>query len=154
MIGNDIVDLQQAALDSNWKRKGFLEKLFTAEEQFLIASYTQNPELMVWLLWTMKESAYKINSNITKLRAFAPVKLVCNNLIILEHSATGNVYVEGACYCTATEFNTDYVHTIAAEQLHELQLARTEISIIYDGYHQKSPQSVSHHGRYLALAYS
>ena len=28
MIGNDIVDLVQARFQSNWKRKGFVQKLF------------------------------------------------------------------------------------------------------------------------------
>ena len=46
MIGNDIVDLVQARLQSNWKRKGFVEKIFTQKEQELIFS-SQNPENMV-----------------------------------------------------------------------------------------------------------
>ena len=33
MIGNDIVDLKLAKNQSNWQRKGFLEKQFTEEEQ-------------------------------------------------------------------------------------------------------------------------
>ena len=59
MIGNDIVDLVQARFQSNWKRKGFVQKIFTQKEQELIFS-SKNPENMVWNLWTRKESAYKI----------------------------------------------------------------------------------------------
>jgi hypothetical protein len=33
MIGNDVVDLALAQKESNWKRKGFLNKLFTSVEQ-------------------------------------------------------------------------------------------------------------------------
>ena len=36
MIGNDIIDLDVAKTESNWKRKGFLDKIFTANEQFQI----------------------------------------------------------------------------------------------------------------------
>ena len=36
MIGNDIVDLVQARFQSNWKRKGFVQKIFTQKEQELI----------------------------------------------------------------------------------------------------------------------
>ncbi len=154
MIGNDIVDLQQAAQDSNWKRPGFLDKLFAKEEQFLIASYTSDPELMVWLLWSMKESAYKINSGLTKLRSFAPIKLICKNLIVHDGKAIGNVVIEDKLYYTETRFNKDYVHSIAAERRDELELIRVDITELYTGYHNKSPQSISHHGRYLALAYS
>ena len=31
MIGNDVIDLQQSRQESNWQRKGFLEKLFTQQ---------------------------------------------------------------------------------------------------------------------------
>jgi len=57
MIGNDIVDLELALKESNWKRKGFLNKIFTNEEQLLISSAI-NPEIMVWNLWSRKEAAY------------------------------------------------------------------------------------------------
>ncbi len=46
MIGNDIVDLVQARFQSNWKRKGFVQKIFTQKEQELIFS-SKNPENMV-----------------------------------------------------------------------------------------------------------
>ena len=36
MVGNDLVDLQIAKSQSNWRRKGFLEKQFTIKEQQLI----------------------------------------------------------------------------------------------------------------------
>ena len=35
-IGNDIVDLSLAKIQSNWQRKGFLEKQFTQKEQIEI----------------------------------------------------------------------------------------------------------------------
>lgn len=153
MIGNDIVDLLQADKDSNWKRKGYLDKIFTDEEQFLISS-DMHPSLMVWLLWSMKEAAYKINSRATKLRTFAPIKLRCNNLIIRKGKATGNVLYEGEVYFTSSVFNDDYVHTIAAAA--EKDLILTDIKITQhtgNNYRNSNPASVSHHGRYLALAY-
>ena len=51
MIGNDIVDLAFALKKSNWKRKGYLDKIFTNHEQLLIIK-SDNPENMVWNLWT------------------------------------------------------------------------------------------------------
>ena len=33
MLGNDVVDLQLAAVQSDWRKKGFLDKVFSAEEQ-------------------------------------------------------------------------------------------------------------------------
>ncbi|WP_316794372.1 4'-phosphopantetheinyl transferase superfamily protein [Pedobacter frigoris] len=152
MIGNDIVDLKQAAKDSNWGRKGYLDKLFTASEQCLIAS-APDANLMVWLLWTMKESAYKINSRKTGLRSFAPVRLVCDNISIHEHSATGSVTYESECYYTRSDLNDAYVHTIASGEQAALQTVRVEITGCYPDYKNSNPQCVSHHGKYLALAY-
>jgi phosphopantetheinyl transferase (holo-ACP synthase) len=154
MIGNDIVDLAQAEEDSNWKRPGYLEKLFTTEEQFLISSNIQ-PESMIWLLWTMKESAYKISSRRSKLREFAPVKLCCNNLIIHENTATGNVTYNQQLYFTSSIIEEFYIHTIAATTLEELGLVTMEI--IETENHQlriNNPDSVSHHGRFIAFAYA
>jgi len=154
MIGNDIVDLAQAEKDSNWKRAGYLEKLFTTEEQFLISSDIHQ-ECMVWLLWTMKESAYKISSGRSKLREFAPVKLSCNNLIIYDNTATGNVTYNDQLYFTRSTIEKTYIHTIAAMSQEELDLIK--IDIIETKDHQiriNNPNCVSHHGNYLALVYS
>lgn len=152
MIGNDIVDLAQAASDSNWHRKGYLDKIFSPEERFMISSGIY-PDLMVWLLWSMKEAAYKADPCKTKLRVFAPVKLRCNNVIIHENGATGNVVCEDMCYFTRSTFTSEYVHTIAAITLQDLDQISVKIEHYTTGYRTSNPASVSHHGRYLALAY-
>ena len=70
MIGNDIVDLNCANKESNWQRSGFLEKLFTKEEQKWIQK-AEHKTLAVWLLWSQKESAYKIVCKLEQRRFFA-----------------------------------------------------------------------------------
>lgn len=77
MIGNDLVDLKLAAKQSNWQRKGFLDKLFTPIEQGYILN-SDNPFETVWLLWSMKESAYKVYLQMHNDRFFAPKKLMCH----------------------------------------------------------------------------
>ncbi|MBB5436627.1 phosphopantetheinyl transferase (holo-ACP synthase) [Pedobacter sp. AK017] len=155
MIGNDIVDLEQAKKESNWKRKGYLEKIFTPGERFLISA-AKDAEMMVWLLWTMKESAYKIFSRENKIRVFAPAAIVCNNLIIHKKTATGNVWYQEQSYFTKTSITERYIHTLAAADASLLQKIRYKISC-YDAcdssYRATNPGSVSHHGIYLALAY-
>ena len=74
MIGNDIIDLSLAKIESNWQRKGFLEKQFTANEQQLILAATNSFDL-VWRFWSMKEAAYKVYSQQNEIRFFAPKKL-------------------------------------------------------------------------------
>lgn len=153
MIGNDIVDLEQAAMDSNWKRKGYLDKIFNKEEQFLITSDIC-PAPMVWLLWSMKESAYKIYSRVSKLREFAPLKLHCSNLIIHNQKAMGNVFYEDKVYFTKSFFDKSYVHTIATTKQEELEKVEIKITTqALPDYKKTNPSSVSHHGAYLALVY-
>jgi len=108
MIGNDIVDLKLASIQSNWKRKGYLDKVFTKKEQELIISSTYSDK-MVWLLWSIKESAYKIHIQQYSNRFFKPKKLSCK----LTSFCEGIVEIEDDKYITRSEINNDYIHTIA-----------------------------------------
>lgn len=155
MIGNDIVDLSQAAKESNWKRKGYLEKIFTAHEQFLIQS-AKDSEIMVWLLWTMKESVYKACSKETKIRSFNPGSLCSNNLIMHNSTATGNITYQDTLYHCRSILTPAYIHTIASAEMEGLDNVVLKI-VEYDAsdssYRNSNPASVSHHGSYLALIY-
>ncbi|AKD56387.1 4'-phosphopantetheinyl transferase family protein [Spirosoma radiotolerans] len=111
MIGNDIVDLEQASRESNWRRKGYIDKLFTRHEQQLIFG-APDPDRMVWLLWSMKESAYKLAVRQTKNRAFAPVKLECSVNVSAEAAAEGYV-LYGESYQTKSLITSRYIATVA-----------------------------------------
>ncbi len=154
MIGNDVVDLNLARHQSNWRRKGYLDKIYTSEEQLLIAAAV-NTDQMVWLLWSMKESAYKIHNRKTGIRNFAPTALGCK-LISLDSEIKGVVTVDHQTYFTKSEFSLTYVHTIASASVNKLP----DIVIkIYSqpnhpaDYKSLAADCVSHHGRYLALVY-
>ena len=79
MIGNDIVDLALAKKESNWKRKGYLDKIFTVSEQLLIQKFT-NQELAIWNLWSRKEAVYKIILQKGGIRGYYPIKIECLDL--------------------------------------------------------------------------
>lgn len=108
MIGNDIVDLKQTSLKSNWKRKGFLDKVFTQKEQNYISTSPDSFK-MVWQLWSMKESAYKINVQQYQNRFFNPKKIECT----LVNISKGIVTIDKTQYFTTSEVNTDYIYTVA-----------------------------------------
>ena len=108
MIGNDIVDLALAPKESNWKRKGFLDKIFTKNEQLRIIK-SDNPENMVWNLWTRKEAAYKIFNRNTGVRIYNPIQFECFDT----DKSIGKVMNNGVLYYTKTEINVDYIHTIS-----------------------------------------
>lgn len=175
MLGNDIVDLDKANTESNWKRKGYLDKLFSSKEQQEILG-SSNPETMVWLFWSMKEAAYKIVNRETLERFYSPKKF---NVKI--NGNDGIVTFEGKTFYTKSEIKANLIHTIATTKSETLTnittsyLANTKdylfdfnsksehytleknangIPNLVDKTNGKSHfASVSHHGRYLAVVY-
>ena len=110
MIGNDIVDLNLAKTESNWRRKGFLEKQFTDFEIKEILS-SVNPFMQVWLFWSMKEAAYKCYTQEYQKRFFAPKKFSCK----IVSNSKGIVQIEDEIYLTKSTITENYIHTIANE---------------------------------------
>ena len=109
-IGNDIVDLGLAKVQSNWQRKGFLEKQFTQKEQKESLA-SENPFLKVRVFWSMKEAAYKCYTQKVKKRFFAPQKFQCT----LTSNEKGIVVFEELKFYITIFLNTFYIHTIANE---------------------------------------
>ncbi|HMU11349.1 MAG TPA: 4'-phosphopantetheinyl transferase superfamily protein [Ferruginibacter sp.] len=110
MTGNDIVDMAAAAAESKWRRKGFLEKIFTLPEQQYIRE-ASSPEEMVWRLWSMKESAYKIYTRQHGGRFFAPLKIHCTVI----SGTTGRVKINHTTYYTTTCTGKKYIYSIAKQ---------------------------------------
>ena len=159
MIGNDIVDLALARKESNWKRKGFLDKIFTTKEQLLISN-AEKPEVMVWNLWSRKEAAYKIYNRKTQIRGYFPLRLECFELEIIDGISFGKVVIKDLIYFTKTEITTQFVHTIAVENVQDFDTITTletrkniQKNNGIPNYFEKEnsvliPISISHHGRF------
>ncbi|MDI1316022.1 4'-phosphopantetheinyl transferase superfamily protein [Flavobacterium sp.] len=159
MIGNDIIDLALARKESNWKREGFLEKLFTAQEQALIVN-SNTPEITVWNLWSRKEAAYKIYNRQTKIRAYIPLQLECFDIEIKDGFLYGKVICYDTIYFTKTEITSEYIETFAVVNPIDFDKIKTihcsEIIIKTDGIPDYfgienkiwKPVSKSHHGRF------
>ena len=109
MIGNDIIDLSFARLESNWQRRGFLEKQFTANEQQLIFAAT-NPFSLVWRFWSMKEAAYKVFTQQNEMCFFAPKNFYC--LLITEKD--GMVFYKDQIFYTSSIVTQNYIFTLAS----------------------------------------
>jgi phosphopantetheinyl transferase (holo-ACP synthase) len=159
MIGNDIVDLDLARKESNWKRKGFLDKVFTKKEQFLITN-AENSEIMVWNLWSRKEAAYKIYNRQTLIRGYFPLQLECCDLEIIDGITFGKVCIKHQVYFTKTEITTQFINTVAVENVKDFNEIKTvenrkniqKIAGIPSYFEKKTsnrrPLSISHHGRF------
>jgi phosphopantetheine--protein transferase-like protein len=156
MIGNDVVDIDASRIESNWKRKGFLEKIFTPQEQSLI-KFSSNPELYVWVLWSMKEAAYKVYNRETGIRGFIPHELSCVLDVVSAQEYEGTVKCRGSIYFTTTTIANGIIHTIAVYPfLKEKKVVEVSGNILKDANGMpyiidksglKIPVSKSGHGR-------
>ena len=158
MIGNDVVDLALAQKQSNWKRKGYLYKIFTENEQILIEN-SENHNVAVWSLWSRKEAVYKILLQLGKSSGYYPKKIVCQDLNV----ENGIVTFEKEKYYTTTKVTDDFIYTEAVKEIENFEnikkikdcqtiykLNRIPYLKIDNKVHNVSK---THHGRYLRTIY-
>lgn len=162
MIGNDIVDLSLAEKESNWQRKGFLDKIFTHNEQLFISN-VENESTAIWNLWSRKEAAYKIYNRQTQIRGYFPLQLECFDLDCLNEVTLGKVRIKNQIYYTKTEINSDFVHTIAVinnscfstiktlENRNNIQKTNGIPEYFEANSCSIKPVSISHHGRFTRI---
>lgn len=174
MIGNDIIDLPFSRTESNWQRKGWLQKIFSAEELLFIAEATDQ-EQMVWLLWSMKESAYKIINRQTHITSYNPKAFQCSNIKYFGDIAEGIVRFKNAVIRSQSVISREFIHTTASIQNNCTDISvyiwnESECSapplpgtmVLKDEYgipylpgplQSKRPVSKSHHGRFEAIVF-
>ena len=160
MIGNDIIDLELARKQSDWKRKGFLGKIFTLPEQERILN-SENPELWVWFFWSRKEASYKIFNRQTNLRIYNPLQFECSEMTYSYGFYYGKVRNGEVVYYSKTEITIAFIHTTAVlnpddfQKIHPLKesvniLKKDGIPFLEsDG--KLNPVSISHHGKYRRI---
>ncbi|HET8754187.1 MAG TPA: 4'-phosphopantetheinyl transferase superfamily protein [Salinimicrobium sp.] len=127
MIGNDIIDLKLAAIQTNWKRKGFLDKILSKTEQEQIWN-SPEPGKLLWRFWSMKEAAYKAHQRFFNLApALNPIKFQCN----IETSEKGSVKNDIFEYEVFSEATSEYIYSEAFSvefKLGKFSKLRKEIS--------------------------
>ena len=116
MIGNDIIDLKLARQQSNWKRKGFLEKVFSPSERELLNA-SEDLDICVWLLWSMKEAAYKAHQRRFSLPRRLNWKIQeCISLNWEGDKATGVIGIEEEEYFITSNLTSASIHSLASAQ--------------------------------------
>lgn len=158
MIGNDIVDLALAKKECNWKRKGYLDKIFTVSEQLLIQKST-NQELAIWNLWSRKEAVYKIILQKGGIRGYYPIKIECldlnldNGIVQFGNQIfyTKTIATEEWIYSLAVEYEKDFENIKAFENSH-LLFKVDGIPFISINNEVKNA-SKTHHGKFERIVY-
>jgi phosphopantetheinyl transferase (holo-ACP synthase) len=158
MVGNDIVDLELAQKESNWKRNGYLDKIATVSEQILLQN-SDNQDVSVWNLWSRKEAVYKIILQKGGKRGYYPIKIECLDL----NSELGIVRYQNQCFYTRTIVTKDYIYSEAVENYDDLkkikELAKSSTIIKLDGIPFAKIESrilnisKTHHGRFEKVIY-
>lgn len=114
MIGNDIVALSDRKTDPR-----FLERVFTKEEQQMILDHSE-PSMALWILWAIKEAAfkalYKVDPNIRfTYKAF-----------VVKENPWRCCYKDRVVYASVS-VTSNYVHAISYLSQEDLPVIFTEI---------------------------
>jgi len=176
MIGNDIVDLTLASAQSDWKRKGWIQKVFTLSEQKMIQE-SDDLNRMVWKLWSMKEATYKAHQRRFSIPPKCnPWDFVCGNMSVTVNnfryqteSKCTEKFVYTVSYIDQTDFisrifanpSVAYKHFLFEHIAHIKQVDPSKIrlqkdangvpNIIIDNSITNIPVSLSSHGLYSAF---
>ena len=109
MLGNDIIDIKEARRTSNWQRKGFLDKVFSSNEQKVIKE-SLNPFYLVWRFWSMKESAYKVSIQFGLGRSFNPSSIQCTII----SSEVGLISIGDLSLYSQTKVSKDFILSLVS----------------------------------------
>ena len=116
MIGNDLIYLPGWSKPDPERQRRFRNKLFTESEQLLLNSL---PEYGEALLWSMKESAYKLVFRSNPSPRFAPKSLVAHIESLGVGQISGVVSFESSGFNTLSHISNDFLHTIAVPSGYE-----------------------------------
>lgn len=145
MIGNDIIDLKLALSQTRAENLRFQKKIFTRNEQEFIQNST-NPEVHLWLLWSIKEAVYKAHQRIFKLpRKLNPIKIECTPITYSKNIMAGLGKVDGINYKTSSYLTSDYIHSIShleTKQDHYVKIVSEPINLKQDMIHEFSSRNL------------
>lgn len=116
LLGNDIVDLKEAPEAS----RRFLERVFAPAERECIAG-ARDPALALWMLWSGKESAFKIARKLRPEAVFAHRDYVFTDETLalvgscdpLGEKLSASLLYQQLQISLCWQWNRDYVHCVA-----------------------------------------
>ncbi|MFP2994542.1 4'-phosphopantetheinyl transferase superfamily protein [Spongiivirga sp. MCCC 1A20706] len=107
MIGNDVVDFEQALIDGAYNRPRFLDKAFNLDEKNQILDSIDSHK-QACIFWAVKEAAYKSYFRETGNRFLNP-KRIKLHLKHYQNKPTVVVTIESSKYFVRINLNTNHV---------------------------------------------
>lgn len=169
MIGNDIVDLDLARQSSDIFRPRYFEKILNASELNFVEN-SKNQFLYFWRIWTLKEAAYKAFQRLLLFDDFFNPSLFSTKMI---NDEMASVSFQNQSLDFETETNSDFIYSWTSSVQHnvlgyskfkvlaklnqDLSSKSFDVNKDINGlpfakiFQQKTPISISHHGRFYAL---
>lgn len=136
-LGNDLIDLKTTDAARTQSTRFYTKILADTEQQLYQNQFAAFPfEQFVWLLWSIKESAYKALQRHQPELVFTPVKMVITSLIapqaphpLLSHKKTTTtgfdithafksfiLFQNQTLYARSVIYGDELIHTVATTQ--------------------------------------
>jgi hypothetical protein len=123
MIGNDVVDLASDETLPGARNPRFDDRVYTDAERRALTD-SDAPDLLRWLFWAAKESAYKLARRMDPALVWSPRRFG----VTLDDSLRGRVrWPAGACV-VRVEHDSRRVHAVAARNEADLHGVRARIA--------------------------
>jgi phosphopantetheinyl transferase (holo-ACP synthase) len=120
LVGNDIVDLLEADAAAKPRNERFLDRVFTLPEKAAIAA-ADDPALALWMLWSGKESVFKIAKKLNPNAVFAHTAYNYSDATLAQIGPTALIetisvamHFENRDILLHWQWNKDYVHCVAS----------------------------------------
>lgn len=114
LIGNDIIDLSLPPVSAKVDNSRFMNRICSSEEEKLLAA-TQKQQLLLWYMWSAKESAYKIAKKYHSETVFSPKQFIVNRIsscIWLNNEVDGEVSYKGMHIPVRWQHRSTYIHCV------------------------------------------
>lgn len=175
-VGNDIIDWSIAKSQHQKLRQRCLEKLFNTHEIDLILK-SKSPLKSFWVLWSIKESAYKAWQRATaSTPVFNPKSFEIEFDNTPLDNLSSNVTIHTVNILVHTEITKDYIYSYTGSNISYNKIFRgneysvfkrfleqknyalvksdTGIpSVLNKNNKQNAPLSISHDGQFVAIAF-
>lgn len=119
MIGNDIISIQMIREQPRANNAAYLAKVLTRNE-FNTLENTIDKELVLWKMWALKESAYKLEYKINKIRRFAPKTIECKVDQPESRWSLASIHTASSTYWGKVWHNKYVIHALVASSKAEL----------------------------------
>jgi len=176
LVGNDIIDWSIAKTQHQKLRPRCLEKLFHLDEIDIIHN-SDDPLQSFWVLWSIKESAYKawqrvmqtnpvFNPKAFQIMTFkghescASSEVRLNDFLVNTNTEITNNYIYS--YCNSTAISNEIYSNTSKDSIYNNFLKKNWVlkkqhfnipELVHVKTRQKIPVSITQDGRFIAISY-